>query len=184
MQKPSEIQGDHGGKSLVELRDQVGLVDSFRLNRALSREASQGLREMGTLEIRSAVKIKETAIGYKTQTICAAIAAREAPVLGAIITQLNSACAAVDEAVTEASKAEVVGHVQCRTRERLAFERLKGSGQVDGDEEQVLLSMAEEDFVTKVKRSRKRMRAALGRTDQLYDRVLAGIQPGQSDIAE
>jgi hypothetical protein len=174
---------DPGGRAVLALRDRIGPLETLRTGRAISREAGRALREIESLKAAAAVRIAETAITSDTTKICAAIAARAMPSIGALTTALNTSCAAVDASLTTSCAADVVGHITTRTRNRASIESLVSVGQLCAEEASILTGGIENDFADDVERSRIRMKAAKTAVSRLHNHALSGIESTRSALS-
>lgn len=158
--------------NLPVLQDKTGIVSRMRTKLATSRAAGEALRNIERKRIYEQASVELTAITVAGTAIRAAIVGNAMPVLGALITRLNVATDAVDQAITNGCAAAETTHLVNRGRNFSMVDELHHDATVTTEESEALKSSIHANAVEDIERSRQRMAAAKQRVTALHDCAL------------
>lgn len=175
---PTELQRDTVptiANDVRALRNKASLWQRLGARAAASTAAGQELARVEVTRIRVEGSVALTALKVAEAKIKTAVVSAAMPQVGALAVALNSQTASVDQALTNASAAEVATHLSNRSGNLALSRELRDSGKISADESAALEAFAINDATLDIERSRSRMAEAKQAVAYLHDFALASI---------
>lgn len=163
------------GNDTSKLRLQTGLLKKLDVAIHTSKAAGNALKEVEGAKVVAQTNIELAAIHLAETTIVTSMVANAMSTIGTLITQVNSAMTAVDQALTNGAMAQVVTHMENRSLNLTQVGQLLAEHKITDEEVEALMSFCQVDAVEDIRRSRQRTADAKQALTNLHDATLLGI---------
>lgn len=166
----------------TKLKENTSLIRKLKARGAISRANADGYVRAETALADARANVAITAVGIAETQIRSALVGAAMPQIGALTTRLNAATAAVDQALTNGASGEVYTHLSNRATNVAFANDLLGSGKVNNEERDVIVSFSQADANDDILRSRNRMKTAKDAVDALHGCALEGIERAKEKL--
>jgi len=172
---PTLDQNLKENSNIEELREKTGAIQRFMIDRSISKESAKIYKKVEKERLNEEANIAVTAIKLAGTSIVAAMVAKAMPSLGALTTSVNSATAAVDQALSNGNSAEIYTHMKNRNKSGQLFDELSANGEITTEETKIIKDLIDENTAGDISRSKERMEKAKNAVDVLHSMALVGI---------
>jgi hypothetical protein len=160
----------------TKLRENTGFIGNLKAGGAIRRANVDNLIRTETALAVSRANVAVTALSLAEAQIRSQLVAAALPAIGALTTQLNSSAAAVDQALTNGSAAEIYTHMSNRAANVGFGNDLLASGKISAEERDAIVSYTEADACDDIQRSRERGKQAKAAVMALHGCALEGVE--------